>query len=180
MAEIPLYYELHIRPMFREIDHLHMKRLKVDLWDAAYVKEHVDAIISFLTLDDPDQVMPAQDAGGPWPPEWIEVIKRWRDKFGAQSLPRGTGRYTVVKDKPKPGWYTLKATGSPSETGASVWLDRVPGRANPPDLVLYEEPPREGFAGSLDPFEVEDSFERGNATVVRVTDKTGTVEIKLT
>src|SRR5258706_8140246 len=132
MTDLPLYFELHIRPMFREIDYLHMKQRGVDLWDASVVSKSVDRIIRFLTQPDPDQVMPAQDSGGPWPPEWVALIKRWRDDFGSQSLPLGLGAYSIDKDTPRAGWCTLRATGSPSAAGTAVWVGSVPGPAKSP------------------------------------------------
>ena len=176
---IPLYFELHVRPMFREIDYMHMKKHGLDLWDAAVVASNVNAIITFLTLDDPDQVMPAQDSGGPWPPEWIAVITRWRDDFKAQALPRGAATYSISKDTPQPGWCTLTATGSPTASGSSVLLDRAPGRQSPPEFVLYEEPPRDGFSGSFDPFECDDAFQPAGATIVRVTDRNGSHDVSI-
>jgi hypothetical protein len=179
MTDRPLYFELHIRPMFREIDYLHMKQRGIDLWNAEVVAKKVSQIITFLTLSDPDQVMPAQDTGGPWPAEWIAVIKRWRDNFSSQSLPRGAGTYSITKNTPRAGLCTLRATGSPSKSGAAVWLDRVPGRANPPEYVLYEEPPRAGFAGSFDPFELDDAFDPAGAKTVRVNDRNGAHDVAI-
>jgi hypothetical protein len=176
MADLPLYFELHIRPMFREIDYLHMKQRRLDLWDAATVAKNVDRIITFLTLGDPDQVMPAQDSGGPWPPEWIAVITRWRDEFKGQSLPLAAGTYSIAKSG-QPGTCRLVATGDLGAPGNAVWLDRVPGRRCPPEFMLYEMPARDGFAGSFDPFEASDTFETAGAKSVRVNDKNGAHDI---
>src|SRR5205823_30760 len=46
----PLYFEIHIRPMFREIDQLHMMALfDIDLWSYDSVKTNLDSIDGFLT-----------------------------------------------------------------------------------------------------------------------------------
>jgi hypothetical protein len=177
MSERPLYFEIHIRPMFREIDFLHMKNgFGLDLWDYETVSKGVDHIIEYLTLNDPNQFMPRQDAGGPWPEEWIAVIKRWRDEYHAQRLPRGTGEFTVDRDGDTA---TLRVTGSPSARGASVWLERIPGRANPPEYILYEEPPKPGFDGSPDPFDDYDTFDVAGASSVYVTDRKGRRQIAI-
>jgi hypothetical protein len=176
----PIYYEIHIRPMFREIDQVHMKAMfDIDLWDYSSVKTNLNLINAFVTRapspNDANTVMPPSDSGGPWPDGWVATWKEW--KGNPQSLPLGTATYST--QDAGGGMVTLQATGSPSEPNAAVWLERLPGREIPPRFILYQEPPRSGVKGSDLTFLLTEDFPRGGATVVEVTDAAGTHEVPL-
>jgi hypothetical protein len=173
----PLYFEIHILPMFREIDQLHMTSLfDIDLWSYDSVKTHLNQIDGFLTSppssNDANAVMPPSNCGGPWPEAWLALWSDW--KKDPKSLPLGTAAYEV---KGTGNVLTLAAKGSPSKPNAAVWLARLPGREIPPRFALYEEPPRQGIKGSPASFTLSEKFPRGSAKTVEVTDSTGTHQV---
>jgi hypothetical protein len=174
----PLYFEIHIRPMFREIDQVHMKSMfDIDLWDYGSVQTNINMINGFLTQhpspNDANAVMPPSDSGGPWPEAWLALWADW--KQDPKSLPLGTGTYEV-RDSGG-GMLRLQANGSPSKPNAAVWLERLPGRDIPPRFVLYEEPPRDGIKGTDIAFILTEDFPPGSAKYVEVTDSTGTHQV---
>jgi len=175
-----VYFESHIRPMFREIDQVHMLSLfGLDLWNVDDVKTNLRTIDRFVNATprpaDANAVMPPSDTGGPWPEGWIAVWNIWKND--PKTLPLGSATYTT-RDAGG-GNVTLVANGSPSVANAAVWLERLPGRDIPPRYVLYEEPPRANVKGSDTPFTLEEDFPRGSGTSVEVTDRNGTHKVAL-
>src|ERR1041385_1294724 len=73
MAVTP-YWEIHIRPMFRLIDHDHMTSF-FDLFDYDAVVQNADDIVDAVS----GGAMPPSSTGGPWPEEWVALFTRWRD-----------------------------------------------------------------------------------------------------
>jgi uncharacterized Fe-S cluster protein YjdI/CDGSH-type Zn-finger protein/truncated hemoglobin YjbI len=67
----PVGFDAHVRPMFREHDRQSM-RLAFDLWSAEDVRAHAADILRRLQ----DGSMPCD---GAWPPERVEVFRRWID-----------------------------------------------------------------------------------------------------
>lgn len=67
--DVVLSFETHIRPMFRAVDRNSM-RFVFDLWSLDDVTAHAEAILRRLR----EQTMPCD---GGWPPERIEVFRRW-------------------------------------------------------------------------------------------------------
>jgi hypothetical protein len=175
-----LYYELHIRPMFREIDREHMLRW-VDLWsyDALAAinpktgKPWRDFVLVRLTIPDTTLLMPPPTAGGPWPEEWIRVYTDWINN-GAERLPMATATYSVLK---KPTGYVLRAKGQKKAKDYAVWLERTPGRGNPPQFVLFEEPGALATGSLL--IDLQEPFDAGEAKTVRVTDANGPQEVPI-
>lgn len=109
-------FELHIRPMFRDIDIDHMRQHGLDLSDYNTVKGKARNILEWLKSSSP---MPTRSTGGPWPPEWIALFERWMERF--HQLERSTGKQ-----------YTLNSTGSRLELscittlphfGSRCWFD---------------------------------------------------------
>lgn len=82
MTRRPIF-ELHIRPMFRQIDIAHMVRLpankRIDLSSYDDVRAHHAKILTELRSASP---MPTMATGGPWPAEWITLFERWGAEFG--------------------------------------------------------------------------------------------------
>jgi len=68
-AKQPLSYEAHIKALFRQRDRDSM-RFAFDLWSHEDVSSHAGAILARLEAG----TMPCD---GAWPPERIEVFKRW-------------------------------------------------------------------------------------------------------
>jgi CDGSH-type Zn-finger protein/truncated hemoglobin YjbI/ferredoxin len=68
-ADEPLSYQAHIKALFRQRDRDSM-RFAFDLWSHEDVRSHADAILARLQAG----TMPCD---GAWPPDRIEVFKRW-------------------------------------------------------------------------------------------------------
>jgi CDGSH-type Zn-finger protein/truncated hemoglobin YjbI/ferredoxin len=67
--DLPLSYEAHIRPLFRDRDRDSM-RFAFDLWSHTDVTTHAEAILERLKAG----TMPCD---GAWPPGQVEVFERW-------------------------------------------------------------------------------------------------------
>src|SRR5262245_37917155 len=65
------FFELHIRPMSREMDRLNMRQQgsQPDLWDVNVVKAKAKKILRFLESKTDETIMPPLAFGGPWPEE---------------------------------------------------------------------------------------------------------------
>ena len=68
---IPVSYDEHIRPLFREKDHQSM-RFAFDLWSYEDVSANATAIFEKVSTG----VMPCD---GAWPSERVELFRRWMD-----------------------------------------------------------------------------------------------------
>jgi truncated hemoglobin YjbI len=67
----PVSYARHVKPMFREVDRKSM-RFAFDLWSHEDVAGHADAILQRLEAG-------AMPCDGAWPPEQVDVFRRWID-----------------------------------------------------------------------------------------------------
>jgi truncated hemoglobin YjbI len=67
----PPSFARHIQPLFREMDRRAMA-YAFDLWDADSVRAHAERIMGRLE----NGTMPVD---GPWPPEALELLRRWID-----------------------------------------------------------------------------------------------------
>jgi hypothetical protein len=130
-------FELHIVPMLRQIDRLHMQGIGgFDLWDYATISMPARAtdILNYLQADAAD-VMPPESHGGPWPEEWIQLFQRWVDE-GYPRLTMGTATlYSAVRNM---SVVAVTAQGTLSDALRTVWLDRYFGPSDA-DIVLYED-----------------------------------------
>ena len=80
MARKPSFKD-HIVHMFRPIDVTEMTARGLNLEDFAVVKTNADEIIDRISRDENAAgLMPPKDKGGPWPQEWIDLFKRWKDE----------------------------------------------------------------------------------------------------
>lgn len=69
----------HIVHMFRPIDVTRMAGI-IDLEDYDAVKAGADNILDRISRGENEAgLMPPKDNGGPWPQEWIDLFKRWKD-----------------------------------------------------------------------------------------------------
>src|SRR5262245_4642172 len=81
MADRPVRYEIHIRPLVRLIDRDNMA-WRMDLWNYDQVRENAAVIVERLQAD-----MPPTAYGGQWPAEWIALFQRWiAEGFGKLDL----------------------------------------------------------------------------------------------
>lgn len=165
-ARVPVW-ELHIRPLFRRIDHEHMAWL--DLWDYDTVRDRHEVIL--LRLEEGG--MPPFDSGGPWPPEWVELFARW-GKTGFQRLrllaPNAAGYQLQQTSR----WELSAFVPVPGD-GWRVWLDIDSTGPTERVYTLYGEPG--GEDGPATELRVRDRFQRGTAQRVIVNDAHGRHEI---
>jgi hypothetical protein len=127
-------FELHIRPMFRMLDHVHMSRLaankRIDFADYQQVRDKSVKIISLLNDSSP---MPTRGTGGPWPQEWIDLFVRWTQTgFGRLAKPTGLN-FKLVLDAPDR--YTLSCDVNRPDSSATAWFDVQQAQ---PDAQIYE------------------------------------------
>lgn len=129
MADRIPVFELHILPMFRQIDKQHMLRVNsnLDLLDYDSVKTNANDIKSFACSDTP--TMPPKAAGGFWPSEWKALFSRWVDG-GFLRLSVGTGQ-NIVLAKAAGNTHQLSCSVAiPNALDAIAWFDIVdPGPA---------------------------------------------------
>ena len=137
---VDIYFELHIQPLFRSSDRLQML-FRFDLWNYDDVADAVnrDAILARVELPADDiSVMPKLNFGGPWPQEWIDLLRRWYDT-GAKRLEKGVATYAARRNAGANA-IELSARGQVPAPNYAVWLDQRPERVSPAEFVLYQKP----------------------------------------
>jgi len=140
---IPVF-ELHVLPMFRQLDRQHMLRVnpQLDLLDYDSVKANADTILQFVGGNSP--TMPPSGVGGPWPSEWKALFARWI-AGGHRRLSLGTGQgYKLAKAIGNTHQLSCTAT-IPDAPDSSAWFDIVnPGPVGATYRLLV-------FAGEASP-----------------------------
>lgn len=124
-------FELHIRPLFRTIDREHMRSM-LDLWSYEDVASHVDLILSRVAVD-----MPTLTTGGPWPKEWVTLLRRWRDE-GLKHLELGAATYSLNRVGAR---FILTAQGGYPAAGYKGWLELEEGSMTERRYTLYFDAP---------------------------------------
>ena len=158
-------YELHIRPMFRATDREHM-RYTLDLWAYESVVANADDIIGRLeTAAD----MPPAALGGPWPQEWIDLFRRWKDA-GFKRLELGTAQFTVTRSATT---VTVKATGTFPAAGYAGWLQLESETETTKTYAWYFEPPDAPEAGTGEEFEFKERYNSSDNRTLFIHDSTG-------
>jgi hypothetical protein len=153
MADRTPIFEMHIRPLFRQLDRLHMLRVRndLDLWSYDSVKAYAAKILAYAGGEVPS--MPTSDVGGPWPAEWRQLFKRWMDS-GCRRLAAGIGQnYKLAQASG--GYYEVSCTVSipdtpegdstawfdildPGPTAATYQLLVFPGETAPPPVATID------------------------------------------
>jgi hypothetical protein len=183
----PLWFELHIRPLFREIDRDHMLRVSqhlptlIDLWDYASVTANRAAILGHVQAD-----MPPPEEGGLWPQEWIDLFTRW-DQEGGRQLPLATAQFTAKRD-PATHLISLRAKGVAPVHGCHTWIEKVFQRKTPYEFIIYQEPPPAPSAApapaapaATAPFSVVEQFDAPpDLAALTVTDAAGQHQVPIT
>jgi hypothetical protein len=132
LADRTPIFEMHILPMFRQLDRQHMMRVNrtLDLWDYDSVKRAAPDIVARACGDSPS--MPTADVGGAWPSEWRALFSRWI-AGGFRRLTLGVGRdYQLTKSGEV---FTLTCTTAipdAADGDSTAWFDIVdlsPGSA---------------------------------------------------
>lgn len=148
------YWELHILPMFRLLDHEKMLAAtlgdrRIDLYSYEQVAAKATRIIERLTEEHEQSIMPLVTHGGPWPDEWIALFQRWVGK-SCPRLSRVAGKWTATRAD---GSITVRVTFQ-KPVSDRVWVQ--PQRADAPrDYVLLHQP---GAGGELKEFTLRDVF----------------------
>ena len=173
-AERPPVFELHIRPMFRLLDHDHMAR-SFDLGDLDAVWKQRAAILT-RTRDDAN--MPGDRFGGPWPAEWFALFERWIATGGGDDEPG----HHLVKVKPEDG-YSIKSLGgekrrltakviAPTD-GCRVWFELQSVTPGQREYTLYLEPAFPALPADPRPLDRQENFLKGDLTTLVVHDEDG-------
>jgi hypothetical protein len=168
MARTPRY-ELHIRPMMRLIDRDAML-FKFDLFSYNDVVGNAPRILSRVS----GGTMPPASRGGPWPQEWVDLFRRWRDA-GFPRLELTTATYTATRTS---AGVTLKAEGDFPSEDDNGWFERLNESESPREYAFYREP---GDPGEPQPFEVKQPLpSTPGVNVVVVHDADGRHEVPIT
>lgn len=156
-------FELHIRPMFRATDREHMMS-SVDLWDYDAVVAQADDILSRLEND-----MPPGSHGGPWPQEWIDLFRRWKDG-DRKRLELGTATYTFNQTSIA---VTIAAAGTFPAAGCKGWLQLDSETDTAKTYGLYVERPDAPASGTPAAFNLKERYRATDTRSVFVRDATG-------
>jgi hypothetical protein len=160
-------FELHIRPLFRALDREHMRSM-LDLWRYEDVAGHVDSILSRVAVD-----MPTLSTGGPWPEEWVTLLRRWRDE-GLKRLELGVATYSLSRVGAR---FLLTAQGGYPAGGYRGWLELEEGSATERRYTLYFDAPdtADGNPGQL--FTFRERYAATDPRKVVVRDSSGDHEV---
>jgi len=170
-------FELHIIPMIRQLDRLHMQQFRnIDLWDYGTIATPaMSAKVLHALQAQPADVMPPQSHGGPWPDEWIQLFQRWINE-GFQRV--GMGTATQFSAQRNGSVVALTADGPSLAPTLTVWLDRYSGPTNA-DFVLYQD--QVGQSGLGQSFPVTDFFPvPTTVTQINVLDSAGIHPVAIT
>ncbi|MET7644221.1 hypothetical protein ABZS83_11350 [Streptomyces sp. NPDC005426] len=161
-------YELHIRPMFTATDRDHMIARGLNLWSYDEVVKNAKDILKCLE----DGTMPPPAFGGPWPKEWIDLFRRWKEG-GLKRLELGAAVITVNRS---PNSVTIKATGTFPAAGYHGWLQLESESDTAKTYVLYFEPPNSPVAGTAQTFALTERYGASDTRALFVHDSTGVQE----
>jgi len=160
-------FELHIRTLFRALDREHMRSM-FDLWDYDDVARRVDLILSRVAED-----MPTKATGGPWPEEWVALLRRWRDE-GLKRLELGAATYSLSLVRAR---FVLTAQGGYPAGGYRGWLELEEASTTERRYTLYFDAPdtADGNAGKA--FELIERYAATDTRKVVVRDSSGDHEV---
>jgi hypothetical protein len=165
MADRRPIFELHIAPMFRTLDRIHMGRLtppkKVDLASYDDVKRRHADIVDLVKNT---SSMPPAAAGGPWPSEWIQLLERWKETgFGRLVIPAAANLQVAITAANR---FALSCDVTLPHAGANAWFDIRQAQS---DAQVYEVvfEPLEGAAPAPTTITVEERI-RGPLTTTEI------------
>ncbi len=161
-------WELHIRPMFRLIDHEHMSWL--DLWDYDTVWAKREAILG--RVSDKSAPMPSYPTGGPWPDEWVSIFRRWIEN-GGHKLDLGSPDSAGYEVKKTFDGVKISAWVQVPGEGYRAWLDIESVGATTRQYSLVLEAPLGEPSGPSTELEVRDEFKTGSVEKLIVIDADG-------
>jgi hypothetical protein len=119
-------FEMHILPIFRQLDRQHMLRVNpnLDLWSYDSVKANAAEILRRAGGDNP--TMPTVDVGGVWPKEWRELFARWV-AGGFRHLSLGVGREYKLSKQLENNYVLSCSVAVPNAPAgdSAAWFDIV-------------------------------------------------------
>lgn len=160
-------FELHIRPLFRALDREHMLSM-FDLWSYEDICHHVDSILSRVAAD-----MPTRSTGGPWPDEWVALLRRWRDE-GLKRLELGVATYSLSRVGTK---LILTAQGSYPAGGYRGWLELDENNTTERRYTLYFDAPDVADGNPAQSFTMRERYAAADSRKVVIRDSSGDHEI---
>jgi hypothetical protein len=150
MSAIP-YFELHIRPMFRLLDHDHMK-FRLDLWNYDQVKALAPRIARLLRASPPGQ-MPPKETGGPWPEGWIQTFELWIEKEFPRLL-LTEGQYSARRIGS--GQVIFSVSIQLANGAAEAWAERVASAPDTAEYIIHLRSPPSGVQEPARPVQVRE------------------------
>ncbi|MFE6869527.1 hypothetical protein ACFVFS_23605 [Kitasatospora sp. NPDC057692] len=162
-------FELHIRPLFRATDREHMA-FSLNLWDYDSVVANIDDVIGRVDGGG----MPPDDHSGPWPEEWVALLRRWK-ATGFKRLDIGTANFTLTRTATA---VTVTATGTFPAPGITGWLQLESETETAKTYVLYYEAPDSPAGGTPDPFTLKEKYRAADTRTVFVHDSAGVRELQ--
>lgn len=160
-------FELHIRPLFRALDREHMRSM-FDLWRYEDVASHVDSILSRVAAD-----MPTLATGGPWPEEWVALLRRWRDE-GLKRLELGAATYSLSRVGAR---LVLTAQGGYPAGGYRGWLELEEGSTTERRYTLYFDAPDQADGNPGQSFTFRERYAVTDSRKVIIRDSSGDHEV---
>lgn len=166
-SQVPIIFELHIRPMFRLIDQQHMMFFG-DIWNYAALMEtpegetktRAEIILDLVCAQ--DGFMPPNGFGGPWPQEWITLYQRWLHE-GCGHL--ATGAADSYKAARQSGNIRVQGVGNVPTPNFQVWLNLEVADRNTPlfEYTLFLMPPDGDQPAVQTPFVANDTINNAPA-----------------
>ncbi|MEV0530663.1 hypothetical protein [Kitasatospora sp. NPDC050463] len=162
-------FELHIRPMIRSTDRVHMDFF-TDLWDYDSVVANADDILSRV---DTGGGMPPEGTGGPWPEEWVALFRRWNES-GHKRLQLGTATFAFSNAG---STHAVTATGTFPAAGFNGWLQLENETDSAKTYTLYYEAPDAPVPGVPAAFTLKEKYRATDTRSVFVRDSTGVQQL---
>lgn len=156
-------FELHILPLVRAIDREHMISF-FDLWNYEHLVEHADLILARVGTD-----MPPVAQGGPWPDEWVQLFRRWRDT-GFKRLEVGAAQYSWSQSASA---NVIAAAGTFPAPGYRGWLHLESETTTERNYVLFFERPDSPQTGAGNPFTARERYPLTDMRSILVRDSAG-------
>jgi hypothetical protein len=116
--------------------------------------------------------MPPRDAGGPWPQEWIDLLKRWQNENFPKLELATRGQYAAQLQGTQ---ISLKAQGQKINRDDEIWLEWRSETDARREYVLYRKPGDGAQVGGT--YFVEEVFERSTLTELYVLDASGPIAV---
>ena len=118
--------------------------------------------------------MPPRDAGGPWPQEWIDLLKRWQSEDFPKLELAARGQYAAQLQDTQ---ISLTAQGQKVKRDDEIWLELRAEAPTRREYVLYRKPGDSSQAGGT--YFVEEIFGRSTLAELHVLDASGLTSVAI-